>query len=266
MKENRSEVIREMVRDQYAKVATSSGCGCGSSSCCGGGGATVSVDDLAQIMGYSKDQISAVVDGANLGLGCGNPTAIGKLKPGETVLDLGSGAGFDCFVAARQVGEQGRVIGVDMTPEMLSKARGNTLKMGLNNVEFRLGEIEHLPVADSVVDAIFSNCVINLSPEKKRVFRETYRVLKPGGRLALSDVVATDRMPEEFREQAALLTGCIAGAEHVDRIRQMLEEVGFVGIRIEIKPNSKELIGNWFPGSGVEAYVASADIEAIKPL
>ena len=180
-------------------------------------------------MGYSQKDLGSVVDGANLGLGCGNPAAIGKLKPGEVVLDLGSGAGFDCFLAAKQVGEKGRVIGVDMTPEMLAKARENAEKMGLKNVEFRLGEIEHLPLADNSVNVIFSNCVINLSPEKRKVFAEAYRVLKPGGRLAISDVVATADMPDRLREQAAMLTGCIAGAERVDRLEKILAEIGFQG-------------------------------------
>jgi len=188
------------------------------------------------------------------------------LKPGEVVLDLGSGAGFDCFLAAKQVGEKGSVIGVDMTPEMLAKARENADKMGLKNVEFRLGEIEHLPLADNSVNVIFSNCVINLSPEKRKVFAEAYRVLKPGGRLAISDVVATADMPARLREQAAMLTGCIAGAERADRLEEILAEIGFRDIRIRLKSHSRELVGNWFPGSGAENYVASADIEAIKPL
>jgi ubiquinone/menaquinone biosynthesis C-methylase UbiE len=207
-----------------------------------------------------------VIDDANLGLGCGNPTAMGKLKAGETVLDLGSGGGFDCFIAAKQVGGRGHVIGVDMTPEMLSKARENAEKMGTTNVEFRLGEIEHLPVADNSVDVIISNCVINLSPEKGQVIKDAYRVLKPGGRLAISDVVATCEIPEQLQEQAELMTGCISGAVHIDRIRNLLVETGFKDVSIEIKPYSKELVSEWFPGSGAENYVASADIEAIKPL
>jgi SAM-dependent methyltransferase len=221
---------------------------------------------MNQTMGYSKEDLSSVVDGANLGLGCGNPTSIANLKQGEVVLDLGSGGGFDCFLAAKKVGDKGRVIGVDMTPEMLTKARENAVKMGVSNVEFRLGEIEYLPVADNSVDIIISNCVINLSPEKKQVFQDAYRALKPGGRLAISDVVATAKMPDQLREQAALLTGCIAGAEHIDRVRDLLGEVGFEKIRIEIKAHSKELIRQWFPGSGAENFVASADIEAVKPL
>jgi ubiquinone/menaquinone biosynthesis C-methylase UbiE len=216
-------------------------------------------------MGYSKEELNGVVEGANLGLGCGNPTAIGNLRQGEIVLDLGSGGGFDCFLAAKKVGDKGRVIGVDMTPEMLSKARKNAVKMGTTNVEFRLGEIEHLPVADSSVDVIISNCVVNLSPDKRQVFKDAYRVLKPDGRLVISDVVATAEMPDHMREQAALLTGCIAGAEHIDKIRGLLEEVGFNDVKIELKARSKELVSGWFPGSGAENYVASADIEALKP-
>jgi arsenite methyltransferase len=217
-------------------------------------------------MGYSQKDLGSIVDGANLWLGCGNPAAIGKLKPAEVVLDLGSGAGFDCFLAAKQVGEKGHVIGVDMTPEMLARATENAEKIGLKNVEFRLGAIEHLPLPDNSVNVIISNCVINLSPEKRKVFTEAYRVLKPGGRLAISDVVATTVMPDRLREQAAMLTGCIAGAEPVERIEEILAEVGFEEIRIRLKSYSKELVGNWFPGSGAENYVASADIEAIKPL
>jgi ubiquinone/menaquinone biosynthesis C-methylase UbiE len=215
-------------------------------------------------MGYSKEDLSGVVEGANLGLGCGNPTAIGNLKQGEIVLDLGSGGGFDCFLAAKKVGPTGRVIGVDMTPEMLSRARENALKMGTTNVEFRLGEIEHLPLADGSVDVIISNCVVNLSPDKRQVFKDALRVLKPGGRLAISDVVATAEMPDYMREQAALLTGCIAGAEHIDRIRELLADVGFRNVKIELKAHSRELVSGWFPGSGAENYVASATIEAVK--
>jgi ubiquinone/menaquinone biosynthesis C-methylase UbiE len=220
---------------------------------------------MNQIMGYSEADLKSVVEGANLGLGCGNPTAIGNLKPGEIVLDLGSGGGFDCFLAAKKVGHEGRVIGVDMTPGMLSKARENAVKMGTTNVEFRLGEIEHLPVADNSVDVIISNCVINLSPDKRQVFKDVFRVLKPGGRLAVSDVVATADMPDQMREQAALLTGCIAGAGHIDKIRGLLKEVGFKEIKIELKARSKEMVSGWFPGSGAENYVASANIEAVKP-
>ena len=266
MKENDSEKIRQMVRDRYAQAAGGEPCGCQAglvNACCGS--STNIADSMSQVMGYSNEDLSGVVEGANLGLGCGNPTAVGNLKEGEIVLDLGSGGGFDCFLAAKKVGDGGHVIGVDMTAEMLAKARINAAKMGTLNVEFRLGEIEHLPVADGSVDVIISNCVVNLSPDKRQVFKDAYRVLKPGGRLVISDVVATAEMPDHMRQQAALLTGCIAGAEHIDKIRDLLEEVGFNEVKIEIKARSKELVSGWFPGSGAENYVASADIEALKP-
>jgi ubiquinone/menaquinone biosynthesis C-methylase UbiE len=182
------------------------------------------------VIGYSEAELAAVPEGANLGLGCGNPQAIAALKPGETVLDLGSGAGFDCFLAARQVGPAGHVIGVDMTPEMIRRARDNAAKAGLANVEFRLGEIEYLPVADASVDVVISNCVINLSPEKLQVFREAFRVLRPGGRLALSDIVATAELPAAVRDDLTLFTGCMAGAAHIDELEQMLSEVGFINM------------------------------------
>jgi arsenite methyltransferase len=267
LKEAKPERIRQMVRDRYAETAKGGPCGCRPTSagtCCGS--AANSAETAGQIMGYSRQELDSVVEGANLGLGCGNPNAIGKLKPDETVLDLGSGGGFDCFLAAKQVGANGRVIGIDMTPEMLARARENAEKMGLGNVEFRLGEVEHLPVADNSVDVILSNCVINLSPEKESVFRETFRVLKPGGRLAISDVVATAEMPAALRQEAALLTGCIAGAEHIDRLEAILNDIGFEDIRIEVKSHSRQLVSGWFPESGAENYVASADIEAVKPL
>jgi SAM-dependent methyltransferase len=265
MKEESADIIRQVVRGRYALAAGRSGCGCQSetaSPCCGD--ARDAAGTLNHIMGYGQAELDSVVAGANLGLGCGNPTAIGTLRPGEVVLDLGSGGGFDCFLAAQKVGPEGRVIGVDMTPEMLSKARENAERMEAPNVEFRLGEIEHLPVADGSVDVIISNCVINLSPEKRQVFREAFRVLKPGGRLMISDVVATAELPEPLRRQAAMLTGCVSGAEHVDRIRDLLAEVGFADIDIALKPRSKELIGSWFPGSGAENYVASANITAVR--
>lgn len=203
-------------------------------------------------------------DGANLGLGCGNPQAIAALKPGETVLDLGSGAGFDAFLAARAVGFQGRVIGVDMTPEMVSKARKNQANGGFENVEFRLGEIENLPVANETVDVIISNCVINLSPDKRRVFREAFRVLKPGGRLAVSDIVALAPIPEELRQDWELYTGCVAGASRADELEEMLKQAGFGNIQIVPQGESREVIADWFPGRKVEDFVASANIEAVK--
>ncbi len=266
MSEDFFEKIRQQVRRQYGTIAESGGCGCAPSPqgpCCGS--APSDPNDLARLMGYAPEDLGTEAQGANLGLGCGNPTAIGELRPGETVLDLGSGAGFDCFLAARRVAPGGRVIGVDMTPAMLAKARENARRMEIENVEFRLGEIEHLPAADESVDVVLSNCVVNLSPEKDKVFREVFRVLKPGGRLALSDVVATGELPAGLREQPAFLTGCIAGAERIDRLERILAEAGFVDVRIRVKPYSRELIGSWFPGSGAEAHVASADIEAVKP-
>ena len=200
-----------------------------------------------------------------MGLGCGNPQAIAALKPGETVIDLGSGAGFDCFLAARQVGQAGRVIGVDMTPAMVSKARGNASQGDFENVDFRLGEIESLPVADAIADVIISNCVINLSPEKQRVFSEAYRVLKPGGRLAVADVVAFAQMPEEFRGNMALMSGCMAGAALVSEIEAMLRSAGFVDIRVAPKHESKSFIRDWAPGIPITDFVVSAHIEATKP-
>jgi SAM-dependent methyltransferase len=200
-----------------------------------------------------------------MGLGCGNPQAIAALKPGETVLDLGSGGGFDCFLAARQVGKTGRVIGVDMTADMIAKARKNARKGDYSNVEFRLGEIEHLPVADASVDVIISNCVINLSPEKLDVFREVYRILKPGGRLAISDVVATAPLPPELKNDLDLLSACVSGAATVVEITVMLQEAGFQDIQIQTRDESRELIREWVPGKNVQDYIVSATIEAIKP-
>lgn len=261
-----NDEIRQAVRQQYGRVAQrgTAAAGCStSSSCCGTSG--VSAESLSQGVGYSAEDVTAVPEGANMGLGCGNPQAIAALKPGETVLDLGSGGGFDCFLASRQVGQTGRVIGVDMTPEMVSKARANAEKGGYQNVEFRLGEIEHLPVADATVDVIISNCVINLSPDKGQVFAEANRVLKPGGRLAISDVVAFAELPETIRQDMALYTGCMAGATTVSDIETMLRERGFVDIRVAPKDSSKSFIRDWAPGTHVEDYVVSATIEAIKP-
>jgi len=233
--------------------------------CCGS--QDLSPEQLAQIMGYTQDQLSGIPEGANMGLGCGNPGALSSLKPGETVLDLGAGGGFDCFLAARQIGETGHVIGVDMTPEMVSKARLNAEKAGAKNVEFRLGEIEHLPVADNMVDIILSNCVINLSPDKAAVFKEAFRVLKPGGRLAISDIVAIKELPDEIRKNMALVTSCIGGAATVEALETMLVEAGFKKIRIVPNEESRELIRQWdpHPQSTIANYVASASIEAVKP-
>jgi ubiquinone/menaquinone biosynthesis C-methylase UbiE len=201
-----------------------------------------------------------------MGLGCGNPQAIASLQHGETVLDLGSGGGFDCFLAARAVGDKGHVIGVDMTPEMIILSRRNGEKASLSNVDFRLGELENLPVADRLVDVIISNCVINLSPEKERVFSEAFRVLKPGGRLAISDVVATAELPEDLKKDMAFHTGCIAGASSVQELESILQRAGFENIQIKPKDESKAFIRDWMPGSKIEDYVVSATIEAVKPL
>jgi SAM-dependent methyltransferase len=214
-------------------------------------------------MGYTQEDRESVPEGADLGLGCGNPQAIAALSTGETVVDLGSGAGFDCFLAAKRVGRTGRVIGVDMTPEMVTKARGNARAVGAPNVEFRLGEIEHLPVADATVDAILSNCVINLSPDKAAVFREAFRVLKPGGRLAISDVVSVRTMPPELAESVEALTGCIAGSASIAELRSLLAAAGFDGVQIQPRTESRAVIAQCMPGA--EDYVISATIEARKP-
>lgn len=266
MKKHGDDEVREAVRKNYGAVAKagSSGCGCDSSSCCSAGsGAKPGTISLG--LGYSSEEVAGVPEGANMGLGCGNPQAIASLKPGEIVLDLGSGGGFDCFLAARAVGDTGHVIGVDMTPEMLAKARENAAKAGYINVEFRLGEIEHLPVADSSVDIIISNCVINLSPEKQKVFNEAFRVLKAGGRLALSDVVATAALPDEMANDLALHAGCMAGASLISDVEDMLRKAGFDRIRIDPKDESRVFIREWAPGRNIEDFVVSATIEARKP-
>lgn len=258
--------IRQAIRENYGKVAQSEngGCCCSSSGCCGSSNSPAP-EEISMALGYSNDDVSTVPEGANMGLGCGNPQAIASLKPGEVVLDLGSGGGFDCFLAAKAVGQSGRVIGVDMTAEMVSKARKNAAQTIFKNVEFRLGEIENLPVADNTADVIISNCVINLSPEKERVFQECFRVLKPGGRLAVSDVVATAEMPGEIKQDIALYAGCIAGASLIDEIEAMLKAAGFENVRISPKDESREIVRTWAPGRKIEDYVVSATIEAVKP-
>lgn len=260
--------IRGAVRDRYSDIATreSGGCGCGTT-CCDSSTAATPTDPsaISQQLGYDADEVLFVPRGADMGLGCGNPQSIAAIAPGETVLDLGSGGGIDCFLAARQVGESGRVIGVDMTPAMVSKARAGAESGAFANVEFRLGEIENLPVADATVDVIISNCVVNLSPDKERVFAEAYRVLKPGGRLAISDVVAFAELPEEVRSDMTLLTGCMAGASHVAEVERILAEAGFTAIRVTPKNESASFISEWAPGTNVTDYVVSATIEAVKP-
>ncbi len=258
----KKDQVRQHIRDRYAGIAKSGGsCGC-SSGCCQPD-ALLNPDASAQI-GYSFEELAAVPEGANMGLGCGNPQAIAALKPGETVIDLGCGGGFDCFLAARRVGKKGQVIGVDMTPEMIHKARENAAKGKVQNVDFRLGEIEHLPVADGTADVILSNCVINLSPDKPQVFAEAARVLKAGGRLAISDVVAIAPIPSKVKRDLQAHSGCIAGSATVPETERMLKKAGFSNVRIRVNEQSHLFIKDWFPGSGAEKFVRSATIEAIK--
>lgn len=263
MKRNKEDV-RDAIRKNYAEVAKSGSTG----GCCAGGccysGAPVDIEDSAKKLGYTEADLFNIPKDANMGLGCGNPIAIAELKEGETVLDLGCGGGFDCFLASRRVGATGFVIGVDMTPDMITLARKNAEEGGYTRVDFRLGEIEHLPAADKSVDVIISNCVINLSLDKEQVFKETFRVLKPGGRLSVSDVVATAHIPEKVRRDMKLVACCIGGAEHVDDVRTMLKNVGFTDIRLTTKENSREIIKSWGFGKNIEDYVASFIIEAKK--
>jgi SAM-dependent methyltransferase len=259
---------KELVRARYSGIAAAdsaaaaSCCAPAATACCGPA-EPPGIAERALRMGYSETEIAAVPEGANLGLGCGNPQAIAALRPGETVLDLGSGAGFDCFLAAKRVGPTGRVIGVDMTPEMVTKARGNARTVAASNVEFRLGEIEHLPVADASVDVILSNCVINLAPDKGAVFREAFRVLKAGGRLAISDVVALADMPPELRRSVEAMTGCVAGSAKVAELERLLHAAGFEEVKITPRPESGAIIAQCMPGA--EPYVASATVEGRKP-
>jgi arsenite methyltransferase len=259
-----SDQIREAVRESYGQIAESASSCCDTSSCC-----TSTTPQQPQLLalqlGYSRHDLITVPDGANLGLGCGNPQAIARLTSGEIVLDLGSGAGLDCFLAAGQVGPSGRVIGVDMTPQMITKARANAHQGGYDNVEFRLGEIEHLPLADASVDVIISNCVINLSPDKADVFAEAFRVLRPGGRLAVSDVVAFAKIPDEVRNDLALLSACISGAEEVGAVERLLHEAGFEEVVVAPKEESKVFMADWAPGAPITDYVVSAMIEGHKP-
>ena len=256
----KDDEIHQKVSQRYAKVAGGSGSCCGPvSGCCSD---PMVNPDVSEKLGYARNDLAAVPDGANMGLGCGNPQALAQLRQGETVLDLGSGGGFDCFLAARPVGATGRVIGIDMTPEMISKARKNAVAGGYENVEFRLGEIEHLPVADSSVDVIISNCVINLSPDKEAVFAEAWRVLRNNGRIAVSDVVALQPMPEQMQQNNDAYCGCVAGAVSVEELGNIMAKQGFSEIKIELKPQSAEFIKDWFPGA--EKYVCSASITAVK--
>lgn len=267
MSENKDQIIRDTVKERYGEIARSSENESGGCSCCG---EVTDPFELIQpqtqsvLMGYSDDEINSVPGGAVMGLGCGNPQAIAALKESEVVLDLGSGAGFDSFLAARQIGEKGKVIGVDMTPDMVKKAEENAEKGGYQNVEFRLGEIEDLPVEDNSIDVILSNCVINLSPDKPAVYQEAYRVLKAGGRLAISDMVASGEMPDEIKNDMSLYSACVAGALQVAELEEILEEAGFNQIKIKPKDESREFINKWTPGIPIEDYVLSATIEAVK--
>ncbi|NYT63152.1 arsenite methyltransferase [Alcaligenaceae bacterium] len=259
---------RRTVRDAYAQVAQAGDKeqgGGSASSCCGISDDSAINALISTRLGYSQADLDLVPAGADMGLGCGNPKAIAALKPGETVIDLGSGGGFDCFLAVGEVGSSGRIIGVDMTPDMISKARVNALKGQYENVEFRLGEIEHLPIADGVADVVISNCVINLSPDKPQVFREAWRVLKAGGRLAISDVVATAPLPEDMRSDAALVAGCMGNASLIADLEAMMRAAGFEQICIQPKDESKAFIEDWAPGRKVTDFVVSATIEAVKP-
>jgi arsenite methyltransferase len=264
MDQLRNDDIRQRVATQYSKVAekqiASSGC---STNCCDSEGEQDA--KLASMqLGYSKKEVDMIPEGANMGLGCGAPREFANIQKGENVLDLGSGGGFDCFLASADVGETGYVIGVDMTPTMVSKARNNLANSKFKNINFRLGEIEHLPVADDSIDVIISNCVINLSPDKKQVFKDAYRVLKKGGRLAISDIVATAVLPKHIKEDMALFTGCMAGASQINDIEKMLATAGFKNIKIKPKDKSREFIKHWAKNSKIEDFVVSATIEAVK--
>lgn len=245
---------KDKVREHYAGVAKGeSDCRAGDTSCgCG----------VSEQIGYSKEELVSVPKDAEMGLGCGMPVSLADLRPGETVVDLGSGGGIDCFLAAKAVGPNGKVIGVDMTPEMLSKARKNAVKGGYENVEFRLGEIENLPVADNTADVVISNCVINLSPNKLQVYKEAQRVLRPGGRLAVSDMVSLAPLPDALKNDVALYTGCVAGTVSVQQIESWLAEAGFERISVQVKKKSSEFIQGG--GETLDAYIASADVTALK--
>ncbi|MCX5819675.1 MAG: arsenite methyltransferase [Deltaproteobacteria bacterium] len=271
--------IRKAVRDGYGKIAKNSGSCCLPGASCGCGG--TSVETISQGVGYTPEEMQTVPEGANLGLGCGNPVALASLKEGETVVDLGSGAGFDAFLAARAVGKSGRVIGVDMTPEMIDKARGNARKGDYENVSFRLGEIENLPVADRTADVIISNCVINLSPDKERVFREAFRVLKPGGRLMVSDIVLLNRLSPALKESIEAYVGCVAGAVMKEDYLRAIREAGFEDIQIvgETTFPVSDLLDNpavrerFAQADHLEAQVeeisssiASIKVQAVKPV
>jgi SAM-dependent methyltransferase len=279
-KVNDAETVREKVREGYGGIACSGGSCCGSrESSCGSTG--VAVEGLAKHVGYSAEDLAALPDGANMGLSCGNPNALAALRPGEVVLDLGSGGGFDVFIAGRKVGATGRAIGVDMTPDMLQKARKNATayrqSSGLDNVEFRLGEIEHLPVADASVDVVISNCVINLSPDKPQVWREIARVLKPGGRVAVSDLALLKPLPPAILQMVEALVGCVAGAALVSETEQMVRDAGLGEIGLNPRsayvdgmvdwqdPLYQKIIANLPAGTKANDYITSLEVTARKP-
>jgi len=295
------DALRNQVREGYARIAATgswsalnagvqsseapSGASSSSSACCAGGGccgpATFTPEQLAHAIGYSTSELASVPEGSNMGLSCGNPTAIAGLRAGEVVVDLGAGGGFDCFIAGAKVGARGRVIGIDMTPAMISKARTNVAgyvaQTGFNNVEFRLGEIEHLPVADASVDVVISNCVLNLSPNKAQVWREIVRVLKPGGRVAVSDLALLQPLPDAVRTDLEALVGCVAGAMLVDEMRALAHHAGLRQLRLEAKSDYIDAMTDWqdplylkivaaLPeGARVSDYVTSLDVTAVKP-
>jgi len=269
--------IHADVRDRYAALARSAADGEGcvgpsalalpsttASGCCGAAPAAGDASG-STALGYDPADLATLPEGTDLGLGCGNPTAIASLAVGQVVLDLGSGGGIDCLLAAKRVGPTGRVIGVDMTPDMLTLARRNAAKLGVTNVEFRLGEIEHLPLADRSVDVAISNCVINLAPDKGAVYREVFRVLVPGGRLACSDVVALAPLPADVAGDAGLRACCIGGAVPALEIERLLIAAGFEAIRVEAQDASREFIKDWVPGSRAEDLVVAATVTARKP-
>ena len=251
----KDQEIRKAVRERYSNIAMQNNSCCGPSNACGCGS---SLEAVSKSIGYRDEQLGSVPDGANLGLGCGNPTALASLKDGEVMLDLGSGAGFDCFLAANTVGKTGKVIGVDMTPEMLEKARENARKGDYHNVEFRLGEIENLPLADNYVDVVISNCVINLSPDKGRVFKEAYRVLKPGGRVMVSDIVLLKELPEYTKNSVEAYVACVAGATMREEYLANIKAAGFQEVKI-VSEVSAEITGE------IAGSLASINVRAIKP-
>ena len=247
----KKDETKKIVREGYAKVATQKSSCCGPvNSCCGTADAA---QDISKKIGYTDEELKAVPEGANLGLGCGNPTALASLKKGEVVLDLGSGPGLDCFLAADKVGKDGKVIGIDMTPEMLEKARTNAAKGNYSNVEFRLGEIENLPVADNSVDVVISNCVINLSPDKESVFKETFRVLKPGGRIMVSDVVLSKELPDFIKDSVDAYVGCISGAIPKDNYLKTVSDVGFK--EVSIVSETSIPVDEWFNDPIAESVI-----------